>query len=89
MNKVIKLILTAAFLLLEEAAYSQSIYYVSTEGNDFHSGTNPDNAFVTLQHAADIAAPGDSFYILSGTYTGFDIRVSGSPNAPIVFKAAG
>jgi len=89
MNKVIKLVLTAAFLLLVDAAYSQSIYYVSTEGNDSHSGTNPDNAFLTLQHAADIAAPGDSFYILSGTYTGFDIRVNGSPNAPIVFKAAG
>jgi len=87
MKKIIYLIFSALFLLSINPSYSQNVYYISPGGNDSNSGKSPESAFQTLQHASDIAVQGDSFYVLPGTYTGFDLRESGSPNAPIVFKA--
>jgi parallel beta-helix repeat protein len=68
-------------------AFPQSVYFISQSGNDFNSGTRIDSAFQTLQYAADIAEPGDSFYVCEGNYSGFDIRTSGTPEFPIIFKA--
>jgi len=67
--------------------FSQSTYFVSVNGNDNNSGLNIDTAFATLQHAADVVTAGDSVLVLSGSYTGFDIRTSGTSTQPIVFKA--
>ncbi|MBK7499752.1 MAG: hypothetical protein IPI19_11775 [Ignavibacteriales bacterium] len=36
---------------------------------------------------SNIVAAGDSVLVLSGSYTGFDIRTSGTSTQPIVFKA--
>jgi hypothetical protein len=41
----------------------------------------------TLQHAADEAGPGDRVRVRAGNYVGFDLRHSGSLNAPIEFSA--
>jgi parallel beta-helix repeat protein len=71
-----------AFLL-----FPQHTYYVSTNGNDLNDGLSANNAFATLQHAADIVIPGDSVLVLLGSYTGFDLRTGGIENAQIVFKA--
>ena len=64
-------------------------YYVSNHGNDSWSGTSPGSAFATLQHAADICAPGDSILAMDGNYAGFDLRSGGTENAPIVFTTTG
>ena len=74
-------------LLAHTALFSQSTYFVSTNGNDNNNGLSINTAFATLQHAADIVAAGDSVLVLSGSYTGFDIRTSGTSTQPIVFKA--
>ncbi len=43
------------------------IYYVSTKGNDFAKGTI-DEPFRTINHAAQIAAAGDTVKVFGGTY---------------------
>ena len=71
----------------QQLLFSQSTYFVSNIGKDSNNGLSENSAFKTLQHAADKVSQGDSVIALSGTYTGFDIRTSGTSSQPIVFKA--
>ena len=64
-------------------------YFVAPWGNDGYSGLSWDSAFVTLQHAADIVAAGDSVFAESGGYVGFDLRTGGSASLPVVFIGYG
>ncbi len=80
-------ILILIFLLISNFIFAQKTYYVSTNGKDKNTGLSPDDAFLTLQQAANIVSAGDSVIVLEGNYTGFDIRTSGTQNSPIVFKA--
>ena len=66
---------------------SQSRYYVSVNGSDNSNGLSTNTAFATLEHASNIVSAGDTVLVLSGTYTGFDIRTTGTSTQPIVFKA--
>src|SRR6478609_2384568 len=61
-------------------------YYVSPTGNDLAAGTSA-APWKTLQHAADVSAPGDVNTARSGNYVGFDLRHSGTAAAPIEFDA--
>lgn len=67
--------------------FSQTTYYVSENGSNSNNGLTPQNAFETLQYAADLVSAGDSVLVLEGNYVGFDIRTDGNQNNPIVFKA--
>lgn len=49
-------------------AHAATAYYVSTTGSDSNAGTSTSSAWKTLQHAADTAGPGDTVYVLGGTY---------------------
>ncbi|MGA9544158.1 MAG: DUF1565 domain-containing protein, partial [Candidatus Sulfotelmatobacter sp.] len=49
------------------AAGAHSDLYVSTNGNDSNPGTI-DKPLRTIQHAADIAKPGDTVNLRAGTY---------------------
>ncbi|MBI1307682.1 MAG: T9SS type A sorting domain-containing protein [Bacteroidetes bacterium] len=61
-------------------------YHVSNSGNDNNSGLSLTNAFVTIQHAADVVVAGDTVFVHPGNYVGFDDRMnSGTASAPIVF----
>ncbi len=69
-------------------------YYVSTKGSDRNNGLSADSPFETLQKAADLTQPGDTVYVMDGTYTHPDpdnsiltIRNSGTPSAWITYKA--
>lgn len=69
-------------------------YYVSPTGAGGKTGTDEANA-ITLQAAADLTAPGDTVYLLDGTYTNatagsvvLEISNSGISAAPITYKAA-
>lgn len=65
-------------------------YFVSNAGSDSNGGTSLQDAFLTIQHAADLASAGDSVFVENGIYTGFDHRnASGTSNAPIVYKGLG
>ena len=41
----------------------------------------------TIQHAAEVARPGDTVYVKAGTYDPFEVVWSGTKGAPIVFAA--
>jgi parallel beta-helix repeat protein len=69
-------------------------YYVSASGDDGNDGLSLETPFGTLQHAADIAQPGDTVYVTNGIYTPSNpgdnvvtIYRSGAPGKPITFKA--
>lgn len=74
-------------LVLLGAAPGAETYYVSSAGSDAAAGTSPEAAFATLQHAAGVVAPGDTVIVLPGTHAGFYLATSGSPGAPITFRA--
>src|SRR5262245_34316146 len=63
-----------------------STYYVSTSGTNSGSGLSA-APWRTLQYAADHVQAGDTVLVAPGTYTGFDIRTSGTANSRITFKA--
>jgi len=71
------------------------ILYVSPSGADERDGLSPDQAFRTLQRAADTTQPGDTVSIMEGTYTNASrdcgalllITRSGSEGAPIRYRA--
>ncbi|MGL5930875.1 MAG: hypothetical protein ACRCY8_18235 [Dermatophilaceae bacterium] len=44
-------------------------YYVSGSGDDNADGLSRKTAFRTLQHASDLTRPGDTVWVLNGTYT--------------------
>ncbi|MEJ2507545.1 MAG: right-handed parallel beta-helix repeat-containing protein, partial [Ignavibacteriaceae bacterium] len=80
-------ITTLCLSLLSKSLIAQTTYFVSETGNDEYNGLTSSTAFATLQHAADIVSAGDSVLVLSGNYSGFDLRENGTQNSPIVFKA--
>ncbi len=65
-------------------AAAGTVYYVSAFGNDAHSGTTTDLAFASIQHAVDVAQPGDTITLAPGVYMqDFVSRRDGAANAPI------
>ncbi|MFC4776942.1 choice-of-anchor Q domain-containing protein [Paenibacillus sp. GCM10023252] len=68
-------------------------YYVSPTGSDANSGTSPDKPLQYIQTAANKTNPGDTVYVMNGTYWDgagkppLDITRSGAPNAYITYKA--
>ncbi|MGB5289275.1 MAG: right-handed parallel beta-helix repeat-containing protein [Ignavibacteriaceae bacterium] len=80
--------LTCLLLLLYlNTSSAQTTYYVSENGSNSNNGLTPQNAFATLQYAADMVSAGDSVLVFEGNYVGFDIRENGTQNSLIVFKA--
>ena len=61
-------------------------YFVSPAGNDTNPGTT-DAPWLTLQHAANTVAAGDTVTVRAGTYAGFQVTTDGTPTAPITFTA--
>lgn len=84
---MIKTLSTILLLGITISVHSQSTYYVSNSGSNSNNGSSINSAFETLQHAADIVSAGDSVLVVSGNYSGFDIRTGGNSAQPIVFKA--
>jgi hypothetical protein len=84
---MIKTLSTILLLGITISVHSQSTYYVSNSGSNSNNGSSINSAFETLQHAADIVSAGDSVFVVSGNYSGFDIRTGGNSTQPIVFKA--
>jgi hypothetical protein len=63
-----------------------STYYVSTGGSDLNPGTSS-QPWVTLQHAVDSIAQGDTISVNSGSYAGFRVENSALPGAVKTIRA--
>jgi hypothetical protein len=73
---------------LEERALC-SAWYVTPQGRDSWRGTRG-RPFASIQHAADMARPGDTVYIKSGVYhETVTPRTSGTAAKPITFRPYG
>ncbi|MEA3367046.1 MAG: right-handed parallel beta-helix repeat-containing protein [Planctomycetota bacterium] len=63
---------------------SGKTYYVGPDGDDANPGTR-EKPFATIQHAADLAEPGDTIYLKNGTYReSVTVTRSGRPDAYIL-----
>ena len=76
------------------ATTTGNTYYVSGTGSDSANGLTIATAFQTLQHAAGVTQPGDTVYVMNGTYTNscstcdvLDITIPGTPSGWITYKA--
>ncbi|MEY2849232.1 MAG: hypothetical protein RI885_1899 [Actinomycetota bacterium] len=96
----------ASLMPAPEAAYADSSfseleprsvgtsYYVSGTGDDGADGRSETSAFRTLQRAADLTLPGDTVWVMNGTYTRagtntdiLAITRSGQPDNYIQYRA--
>ncbi|MCD6147855.1 right-handed parallel beta-helix repeat-containing protein, partial [bacterium] len=69
-------------------AKAEHIYYVRKIGSDSNDGLSPDNAFLTIQKAANVAQAGDFVFVGAGEYQEkVEIENSGTSQKPIVFVA--
>jgi len=73
-----------ALWFISNTLASAATFSVAPGGNDRNPGTAA-RPWATLQHAADVAGPGDVVIVQPGTYVGAKFRRSGTANAPIFF----
>ena len=90
MNRIIKFAFLFISLGFSMSIFSQSIYYVATNGSDKNSGTSLVKPFATLTHAINVVSPGDTIFIRSGVYAisnTINITKSGTPTKHITLSA--
>ncbi len=80
-------------LLLYALSYSATAtnYYVSASGDNANDGRSSEKAFLTLQKAHGLTQPGDTVFVMNGTYastTGpvLNVTRSGEANKYITYK---
>jgi hypothetical protein len=68
---------------------ARTVYQVAPDGDDRRTGLSRQQAWRTIQHAADQVKPGDTVLIAGGTYRErVRIRATGDTGAPITFTCA-
>lgn len=79
--------LITILLFLSGTLYAGN-FFVSPNGSNDNSGLSLDEAFKTIQYAADFAMPGDTIWVNDGVYNeAVTIKSSGFENLWITFKA--
>lgn len=80
-------------MLTAIASEAQQVnYFVSSSGSDGNSGLSSSTPFATIQHAANLVMPGDTVFVMNGTYSNaqpdgnvLTIGRSGAKDSVIVF----
>jgi len=85
MKRIMAAIALVAVTLMASAAWGTT-YYVATNGNDSWPGTSA-QPWLTLQHAVDTIANGDTILVKPGTYVGCRIRYAAVSGAPKTLKS--
>jgi hypothetical protein len=85
-------ILIIFFLAIGFKAFATNYYVSDITGNDSNNGLTQSTGFKTLQRAADLTNPGDTVYVMDGTYQSaqpewsvLSITRSGTPSNWITF----
>ncbi len=66
---------------------ANTLWFVSTKGSDANEGSVA-HPWATIQHADQVAKPGDTVIVLDGTYRGsVALASSGTANHPLTYKA--
>src|ERR1700730_1147507 len=77
-RKFALIILTSLASLLPASAFAAASYYVAKTGADTNPGTEQ-QPWLTIQHPANVVAPGSTVYVHAGTYQErVNINVSGN-----------
>ncbi len=81
--------LSLALLLLTVGGAPAAQYFVdAATGSDDHSGSTPEQAFATIQRAADLVVAGDTVVVGPGVYfESVQIKATGTAEQPITFRA--
>lgn len=80
-------LLLPPFGLNPALAASSISYFVSPSGSDSNNGTSPSAPFRSIQKAVDLAQPGDTITLASGTYMQDVLsKRDGTAGAPITIK---
>lgn len=101
MNKMLLIALVTVLLITTgiisiqrtHAATPETYYVSASTGLDTNDGLSTSSPFKTIQRAHDVTTPGDTVYIMNGTYNEVDgqgvvtITNSGAPGAYITYKA--
>jgi len=95
MKRTITLALLLAFLVLSVNSFATDFYVSALTGSNSNNGTSVGQAFATIKKAADLTNPGDTVFIMNGTYTPVanfqqsivTITRSGTAGAYITYKA--
>ena len=90
MNRIIKYALFFFSLIYSMNIFSQTIYYVATNGNDKNTGTSLTKPFATLAKAIKAVVPGDTIFLRSGVYASsstISISTSGTKAKHITLSA--
>ncbi|TKG96865.1 hypothetical protein EYV94_00080 [Puteibacter caeruleilacunae] len=81
MRKYILILIGIVFII--NVGYSQTVYYVSNNGSDKHTGT-PKKPFATIRKALEIMKPGDVCRVRGGVYREtVHVKQSGYTGKPI------
>jgi len=83
-NRIVTTLVTAAAAAAPATA-GAAVRVVAPTGKDSNPG-GLIRPWRTLQHAADVAAPGTVVVVRPGRYAGFQVARSGLPGRPIVFR---
>lgn len=77
----------AAAMLICAGGASAADLYVSANGSDAYAVNSLGTPWKTLAKAALNVKPGDTVWIMNGTYARFNVTVSGTEAAPITWRA--
>ena len=90
MNKKLRIAILLISLVSTVSLFSQTIYYVATNGSDKNTGKSLSKPFATLSHAINVVSPGDTIFLRSGVYTisnTIDITNSGTADKHFTLSA--
>ncbi len=75
------------FVFLITVSLNAANYFVSPDGNDNYNGLSPDSAWLTIDNGDSLLYPGDTTFVLPGTYEdSVIITSSGLVDDEIVYK---